>query len=202
MFRAAVDFGVGFVVPEGALAKVVVDAPAGFGGEYSGGVLRIADRALPNAPEFTMRLAVAEPDGRHIVSLPLSGRTRSVGERGLIADLKDAAELMSVEIRVDAANSKFTFHYTFSPRPCTPSVALVHFGDSGHPFRLKADSVSGESGQLLPVTCVGGGALVRCSVMWSGDVDAPPGHKRSQTGPCVFSRFCVIFASRPAAGRF
>lgn len=124
MFRAAVDFGVGFVVPEGALAKVVVDAPAGFGGEFSGGVLRIADRALPNAPEFTMRLAVAEPDGRHIVSLPLSGRTRSVGERGLIADLKDAAELMSVEIRVDAVNSKFTFHYTFSPRPCTPSVAL------------------------------------------------------------------------------
>ena len=124
MFRAAVDFGVGFELPEGALAKVVVDAPAGFGGEFSGGVLRIADRALPNAPEFTMRLAVAGPDGRHIVSLPLSGRTRSVGERGLIADLKDAAELMSVEIRVDAANSKFTFHYTFSPRPCTPTVAL------------------------------------------------------------------------------
>jgi hypothetical protein len=124
MFQASVDFGVGFEVPEGALAKVVVDAPAGFGGEFSGGLLRIADRVLPNAPEFTMRLAVAGPDGRHIVSLPLSGRTRSVGERGLIADLKDAAELMSAEIRVDVANSKFTFHYTFSPRPCTPSVAL------------------------------------------------------------------------------
>lgn len=124
MFQAAVDFGVGFEVPEGALARVVIDAPAGFGGEFSGGVLRIADRALPNAPEFTMRLAVAGPDSRHIVSLPLSGRTRSVGERGLIADLKVAAELMSAEMRVDAANSKFTFHYTFSPRPCTPSVAL------------------------------------------------------------------------------
>jgi hypothetical protein len=124
MFRAAADFGIGFEIPEGVLAKVVVDAPAGFGGEFSGGVLQIADRVPPNAPEFTMRLAVAGPDGRHIVSLPLSGRTRSVGGRGLIVDLKDAAELILVEIRIDISDSKFTFHYTFSPRPCTPSVAL------------------------------------------------------------------------------
>jgi hypothetical protein len=124
MFQAAVDYGVGFELPEGTLARLVVDAPAGFGGEFAGGVLRIADRALLNAPEFTMRLAVAGPDGRHIVSLPLSGRTRSVGERGLIADLKDAAELLSAEIRVDGVDSRFTSHYTFSPRPCTPSVAL------------------------------------------------------------------------------
>ena len=124
MFQAAADFGVGFELSDGTLARVVVDAPAGFGGEFSGGVLQVADRSLLNAPVFTMRLAVAGPDGRHIVTLPLSGRTRSGGQRGLIADLKDTAELMSADIQVDLVASHFTFHYTFSPRRCTPSVAL------------------------------------------------------------------------------
>jgi len=124
-FQAAYDFGIGIDVPAEYIQRVVVDAPAGLGGEFGSGTLQLGPRELRGVPEFRLQLRVTTPDGSHITTLPLVGKARNIGERGLIAELSDSAGgLIHMELRVDWVDHTLHLHHRSEPRPCLPSATL------------------------------------------------------------------------------
>ncbi|HLX88189.1 MAG TPA: hypothetical protein VKR22_07005 [Acidimicrobiales bacterium] len=124
-FQAAYDFGVGVEVPAQYVARVVVDAPAGLGGEFGSGALQLGARELGDVPELRLDLRISAPDGTHVTTLPLSGRATNAGAKGIDAELADtAAGLLRAELRADWTEHVYHLRYRFEDRPCLPSALL------------------------------------------------------------------------------
>lgn len=123
-FQASRDFGEGFEIASEYVQRVVVDAPAGLGGEFGGGQIVVGPKEVGKTPEFRIQIIITDPGGTAITMLPLSGKAKTGGERGIVADLADDAGLLSVEMRLDWTESKMSFNYHFSPQPGLPAAVL------------------------------------------------------------------------------
>jgi hypothetical protein len=124
MLQAAYDFGEGAEVPSAYVTNVLVTAPAGLGGEYTQGQLSIAPAVLQGVPEFRLHMVVTEPDGGNAVMLPLSGRVKTAGAKGLVAHLSDSAQTMSVTLRINVAELQLNARYRVDVHPGLPEALL------------------------------------------------------------------------------
>lgn len=120
--QATYDFGIAASVPADYIGSVLVDAPAGLGGEFGPGDLRIGPRELRDTPEMKLTLIVTSPEGVRLTALPLAGRAETAGARGVIATLSDASRSLRLQLKLDWVTSTFTMNYTVETQPGLPSV--------------------------------------------------------------------------------
>lgn len=122
--EAAVKYGTAARIPAAFVEKVAVDAPAGFGGETSGGEFLIEGTAV-GGPPTTVRIVLLGPDGRQIGSLPLTLGPRTVGIAGFQAAATDPSGCLTCRIRVDGQTRNMNIAYEMDlPPRCLPALAL------------------------------------------------------------------------------
>ena len=119
------DYGGDVEVSEGYLESFEVDAPAGFGGTFQGGRLRLASIPADDGLPLDGRLFVLDPSDRSVASLPVRFDHRILGNRGGTLTGHDVTEGLQLRIQFDAADHRATLHYSFDqPTDVLPDVVL------------------------------------------------------------------------------
>jgi hypothetical protein len=121
--QATYDFGTETKIPSQFMEQLVVDAPAGLGGEFGPGTLVIAQK-LQNVPNVKLRMRVKDPKGKHLAELELSGKADSLGAKGALATLLDGSGVLRVKLRFDFIESSVNVDFEVEPAPCKPAALL------------------------------------------------------------------------------
>ena len=83
-FRHALDYGTEAEVQPEYVDRLEVDAPAGLGGKFEGGSIRIGPSVSDGAPSIELVLAVLADDSSLLGALPISFELQSAGSKGAI----------------------------------------------------------------------------------------------------------------------
>ncbi|WP_234531676.1 hypothetical protein [Streptomyces shenzhenensis] len=141
------NYGTATVVPGEYVKHVQINAPAGFGGTYEGGELRIG--AAINTPPQELRVVLRIQDERGFVvaQLPLKALESTVGLRGGVLTLVDLNSTIKVTARFDTVTSRIKLHYDYhQPDGCLPGTLLptVNFLREMKPERYFVMEVNGQ----------------------------------------------------------
>jgi hypothetical protein len=107
-------FGTPVTIPAPCITGLVIDAPAGLGGEFQGGTLALDGTFSPGAEQAaTVLLRVpAQPPVRHVIRLDVTGR--SAGPAGGLRLLaRDRTGLLTLEQRFDFVERTFQAHLAY-----------------------------------------------------------------------------------------
>jgi hypothetical protein len=120
----ALRFGASAVIPSEFVSGILVDAPAGFGGEHSGGELQIA--GIPVADrEVSFNFVILDPDATRLASLPFTLGPRTLGAAGFEAMATDPTGAIRCRVRTDIAAKRMNLRYESNlPLTCLPALAL------------------------------------------------------------------------------
>lgn len=121
-------FGTGIDLPSGTVSGVI-EAPGGFGGEFSGSAGRIGPRLIRDPPAH-MRLRLVHPEQGVTVELGIKTVTATRGElNGIRVEATDDAEVLHVLFELlpqDAESSgRMSFHTELNLDDGTPIQALI-----------------------------------------------------------------------------
>jgi hypothetical protein len=120
----AIRFGTPASIPSEYISAVVIDAPAGMGGEHTGGEIRIGGAFL-SGPEFRLNMVLLDPQNRLVGSLLLPAGPRTIGAAGFETTLADPSGAIRCRFRVDTETSALNLRYQIElPPTCLPAVAL------------------------------------------------------------------------------
>lgn len=120
----AIRFGLAAVIPPEFVTGVLIDAPAGMGGEKGSSEITLAGNLI-TGPEFQIVMVLLDPQGGRLASLPITIGPRTVGAGGLEAIGTDPGRCMSCRIRMDMQSQQLNFSYeTTLPPDCLPAMAL------------------------------------------------------------------------------
>jgi hypothetical protein len=119
-------FGTPATIPPASIAKLAVDAPAGLGGEFQGGTLRLDGTFQPKPGQATTVLLriPAHPPVRRMISLDIA--EQSGGDGGLRLLARDQSGLLTLELRFDftqrtcQAHLAYRFHGSALPQDAVP----------------------------------------------------------------------------------
>jgi hypothetical protein len=116
--RAAMEdfmlFGTRVIIPDANVAGLVIDAPGGLGGEFSGGEL-ILDGTFQPTPEAASAVLLRIPPNppvRHSVRLNVTSRS-SGPAGGLRMIAQDSSSLLSLDQRFNLARHTYQAHLTY-----------------------------------------------------------------------------------------
>jgi hypothetical protein len=119
------DYGGEIEVSEDYLESFEVDAPAGFGGTFHGGWLKLSSIPAEAGLPLDGRLLLLDPSDRPVASLPVRFDHRIVGNRGGMLTGQDVTQGLQLRIQFDATDHRATLHYTFDqPTDVLPDVVL------------------------------------------------------------------------------
>jgi hypothetical protein len=120
----AIRFGISAVIPSEYVKKVLVDAPAGLGGEHEGGHLVIGGTPITGS-EFPINMVLIGPDKRRLASLPLTVGQQTIGAAGFEATATDPSGCIRCRMRTDIEAKRMQLSYEVHlPPTCLPSLAL------------------------------------------------------------------------------
>ena len=119
----ALDYGLGVNIPPQLVRNIMVDAPSGLGGNFTGGEIDILSTSRRLEETITLALDVMDGDGL-LASCPIHLSERTTGLKGSIINGKDSSGWLEIRLEVDAVARQFTVRFRLAPRPVLPS-ALV-----------------------------------------------------------------------------
>ncbi|WP_143651653.1 hypothetical protein [Streptomyces sp. SS07] len=124
-FRDTLHYGVPGEVLGENIHNISVDAPAGFGGEWTGGRLWLSGIHPPVAGEVDFRLITADSSERILSNIPMRIDERYMGSKGGQLHLMDHSGQFKVTMRTNFETRKSNFNFSLSPKPgVLPAVAL------------------------------------------------------------------------------
>jgi hypothetical protein len=142
----ALRFGAAAVIPSEFVSGILVDAPAGFGGEHPTGEIQIAGIPLADR-EFAFNFVILNPDGKRLASLPLVLGPRTLGAAGFEAMATDPTGAIRCRVRTDLEALRMNLRYEMNlPVTCLPALALptVRFlSQFGAPNQLQLEMQDG-----------------------------------------------------------
>jgi hypothetical protein len=124
-FQDSVDYGTPSEVAGEYVTDFTIDLPAGLGGSFSGGELRLGIPEGSAAEDVRMVVRVVTSDDRTVAQLPLTGITRTGGVRGAELTLADITKSVTVVLRFDVDAKRVSMNYRFrEPAEALPSAVL------------------------------------------------------------------------------
>lgn len=115
-FREAIGFGRPTELPDGYLRRIAIDAPAGMGGEFHGGLLRLG-AAAEEGLAIDTRLRIESPEGAPLSELLVRFDRRNRGHLGADLHGADVSGLLAVTMTLNNAAQKLNL--TFEPEDPT-----------------------------------------------------------------------------------
>jgi predicted nucleotidyltransferase len=121
--QQTIKFGTPVRVPAEYVSRLEVDAPAGLGGTFENVAVSIASAEVP--VELDARLAVTDPNGKALTSLPVRFSSRTFGMTGFVAEGADYSGVFHIELVFDNEAPSGTIHFDYHvPRDALPSAIL------------------------------------------------------------------------------
>lgn len=147
-FREAMQFGTAVTLSGEFVERLVIDAPAGLGGDMSGGTVEMLPVA-PTEPDRRMQLGV-KAAGQVTARVPLNMTIVSHGDGGLILEGSDRTGVFRIKMRVDARARMIGMQLTirgnqpYYPHEMIPVARLLDQIKAGDPLLL----LNEEGGQV------------------------------------------------------
>jgi hypothetical protein len=148
-FREAMQFGTAVTLSGEFVERLVIDAPAGLGGDASGGTVSMLPIA-PTEPGRRMQLGVKNAAGQVTARVPLNMTIVSRGDGGLILEGSDRTGIFRIRMRIDARAKMIGMQLTirgnqpYYPHEMIPVARLLDQIKAGDPLLL----LNEEGGQL------------------------------------------------------
>lgn len=145
--KDAFNYGTATTVPGEYVKHIQIDAPAGFGGTYEGGELRLGSAINTPPQELRVALRIQDERGFVVAQLPLKALESTVGLRGGVLKLVDLNSTINVTARFDTVTRRINLHYEYhQPDDCLPGTLLpaVSFLREMKPERYFVMEVNGQ----------------------------------------------------------
>lgn len=129
-FQEALQFGTPLSLSGDFVEHLAIDAPAGLGGEYSGGTVEWS-AAVPKDPDRRMLLGAKDTAGKTVARLRLDLTIVSSGQGGAILEGSDRSGAIRVRMRVDGLARTINVQLTvrgaqpFYPHDMVPVARLL-----------------------------------------------------------------------------
>ena len=121
--QSALDYGLGTTIPPHLVSSLVVDAPAGLGGSFTGyGIDVLPIDTKLDAP-VTLALDVMDGD-RLLASCPIHLTKQTRGLKGSILTGTDSTGWLEASLTVNVVARKFAAEFRLAPRPVLPSALM------------------------------------------------------------------------------
>ena len=104
----------------------MLDAPAGLGGSFTGGELRIGSAAMTMDEPLTLKLNVMEGDDLR-ASLPVRITEKTGGGKGVILDGLDETGWLKIQLKVNPSAHEFNATFRLNPSPTVPAALVPLF---------------------------------------------------------------------------
>ena len=122
----ALDYGLGVNIPPHLVSNITVDAPAGLGGNFTGGEIDILSTGKRLDDNVTLLLVVMDGE-RLIASCPIRLTEQTTGLKGSIVNGTDTSGWLETRLTVNAVAGEFDVTFRLAPRPVLPSALLPLF---------------------------------------------------------------------------
>ena len=122
----ALDYGLEATIPSRMIHSIVVDAPSGLGGSFTGGEIDILSTSRRLEEAVTLALEVMDVD-RLLASCPIHFTEGSGGSKGSIFSGTDSSGWLQIRLTADAVAGRFEIQFQLAPRPVLPSTLLPLF---------------------------------------------------------------------------
>lgn len=115
-FQETLNYGVPGKVAEEYIHSISIDAPSGFGGEWSGGSLQLGGARLEGERDIDFRLITVDDSDRVLANIPMCVDTRYVGSKGGQMELIDHSGLFRVTVRTNFETKRVNINFTVVPK--------------------------------------------------------------------------------------
>ena len=121
--QSALDYSLGTTIPPHLVSSLVVDAPAGLGGSFTGyGIDVLSIDTKLDAP-VTLALDVMGGD-RLLASCPIHLTKQTRGLKGSILTGTDSTGWLEASLTVNVVAREFAAEFRLAPRPVLPSALM------------------------------------------------------------------------------
>ena len=122
----ALDYGLEATIPSGMISSIVVDAPSGLGGSFTGGEIDILSTSRVLEERVTLALEVMDVD-RTLASCPVHLTEGTRGSKGSIFSGTDSSGWLQIRLTANAVAGRFEAQFRLDPRPALPSTLVPLF---------------------------------------------------------------------------
>ena len=122
----ALDYGLEATIPSRMLSSVVIDAPSGLGGSFTGGEINILSTSRLLEEAVTLALEVMEGD-MLLASCPIHLTEGTRGLKGSIFSGTDSSGWLQIRLTTNAIAGQFEVKFQLTPKPALPSVLVPLF---------------------------------------------------------------------------
>ena len=122
----ALDYGLEATIPSRMISSVMVDAPSGLGGCFTGGEIDILSTSRRLEETVTLGLEVMDGD-RPLASCPIHLTEQTRGFKGSIYSGTDSSGWLQIRLTANAVAGEFTIEFCLAPRSVLPSVLVPLF---------------------------------------------------------------------------
>ncbi|MGA6221255.1 hypothetical protein ACPESV_13125 [Streptomyces umbrinus] len=114
-FEDSIDYGVPVELPDNFIKSVEIDAPAGMGGRWSGGVVSLESAAASEPEGIRYSVVVTDAHGHLLAAIPLNLTKKFRGKKGAQIELCDLTGFFGIRSRLNVlertAEHTFSFEY-------------------------------------------------------------------------------------------
>lgn len=121
--QKALDYGLGATIPPHLISRLVVDAPAGLGGSFTGYEIDFLPTNITLDDQVTLTLDLVDGD-KLLVSCPIRLTEQTRGFRGSILTGTDNSGWLETHLTVNVAARKFGVEFKLAPKSVLPSTLL------------------------------------------------------------------------------
>ena len=126
VIQNALDYGLEATIPSRMISSVVVDAPSGLGGSFTGGEIDILSTSRVLEESVTLALEVMDVD-RPLASCPVHLTEGTRGSKGSIFSGTDSSGWLQIRLTANAVAGQFEVQFRLDPRPALPSTLVPLF---------------------------------------------------------------------------
>ncbi len=116
----ALDYGLDVKIPPHLVGSIMVNAPSGLGGNFSGGEISLFSTNEGLRETITVALEVMD-DGKLLASCPVHLNKQTMGLKGSIISGTDSSGWLKTRITMNFTTGEFTITFRLDPKPILPS---------------------------------------------------------------------------------
>ena len=122
----ALDYGLEANIPSRLVGSVVVDAPSGLGGSFTGGEIDILSTSRRLEEAVTLSLEVLDVD-RPLASCPIHLTEGTRGSKGSTFSGTDSSGWLQIQLTANPVAGQFRVQFRLAPKPALPSALVPLF---------------------------------------------------------------------------
>lgn len=123
VIQNALDYGLDAKIPPHLIDNIVVDAPSGLGGDFTGGEIDLLSTNRALSETIVLALEIID-DGRLLASCPIYLGEHTAGFKGSIVSGTDASGWLKTRLTISPTDGEFTVNFRLTPSPILPSALL------------------------------------------------------------------------------